>query len=206
LEFPVLVSVIVCVPLPPTMTFPKLSELGLAESRKLVANPVPLRGIARGVVGALLANERLPVTFPPALGVKPTVNVTDCPGVTVRGRLSPLRLKPVPATTACEMTRFAFPGLLALTVCVFVVPSGTVPKAMLEGTTEIEGVGVATPEPLAETVAGEFEAVLSTVTLPVWLPRLVGAHTTLKLAVCPTDNVIGRVSPVTPKAAPVGLI
>src|ERR1700682_3234470 len=82
----------------------------------------------------------------------------------------------------------------------------TVPKAMLEGATEIEGVGGGRRDPRAKTVAGEFEAVLRIVTVPLWLPSLVGENTTLKPAVCPADNASGSASPVTVKAAPVGVI
>ncbi len=77
LELPVLVRVTVCVPLLPTVTFPKLKEAGLAESCRIGATPVPLSATASGEPGALLTRERLPVALLATVGVKLTVNVVD---------------------------------------------------------------------------------------------------------------------------------
>jgi hypothetical protein len=55
----------------------------------------------------------------------------------------------------------------------------------------------ATPVPVRVIVAGEFEALLVTLTLPVALPTTAGAKVTLTLAVCPGD----KTSPVTPPPA-----
>ena len=77
LELPVLVSVTVCVLLLPKATFPKLKEVGLAESCRIGATPVPLRTIVVGDVGALLTRERVPVALPATVGVKLTVNAVD---------------------------------------------------------------------------------------------------------------------------------
>src|SRR5579859_1940395 len=55
----------------------------------------------------------------------------------------------------------------------------------------------ATPVPVRVFVAGEFQALLVTLTLPVALPTTAGAKVTLTLAVCPGD----KISPVTPPPA-----
>lgn len=52
------------------------------------------------------------------------------------------------------------------------------------------------PVPDRATTAGEFEAVLTTETLPVALPTLVGAKTTLKLVFCPAARVSGDKEPL----------
>ena len=62
LEFPVFVSVTVCVGVLPSTTLPKLRAVELAESTLVGAIPVPLIVIVAGLVGALLTTEILPVT------------------------------------------------------------------------------------------------------------------------------------------------
>src|SRR5258708_24562522 len=141
--------------------------VGLIESYTLTVAPLPLSGIVVGEVGALLTSERLPVALLAAVGVKLTVNAADLPGATVSGRVSPLKPKPLPETVACETFRLALPGLLSVIVCVLVVPTVTLPKLALAGTTEICG---STPAPESAIVAGELVALLSTDTLPVTLP------------------------------------
>jgi hypothetical protein len=108
-ELPVLVSVTVCVLLLPTLTFPKLKLVALAESWSVVAAPVPLIAMVLGEFGALLTNETLPVTAPALAGENATLKLELCPGVKVRGRVRPLMTKLCPDTVACEMDRFAVP-------------------------------------------------------------------------------------------------
>ncbi len=152
-----------------------------------------------GEVGALLTSERLPDALLAAVGVKLTVNAADLPGATVSGRVRPLKPKPLPETVACETFRLALPGLLSVIVCVLVVPTVTLPKLALAGTTEICG---STPAPESAIVAGELVALLSTDTLPVTLPVAVGAKATFSEALCPAARVNGRVIPLTLNPAP----
>jgi len=137
LELPVLVRVTLCVMLLPTDTLPKLRLVGLAESCSVAATPLPLRGIAVGEPGALLTSETLPVTLPAPAGAKATLKFVLCPGVKVKGSVSPLVAKPLPETVACETDRFAVPAFFSVIVCVFLVPTTTFPKLTLAGTTEI---------------------------------------------------------------------
>jgi hypothetical protein len=97
----------------------------------------------------------------------------------VSGRVSPLRLNPAPVTVACEIVRLAVPELVKVTLCEAVVPTRTLPKAMLVGVTVRPAW---TPVPLSVMVAGELVALLTTETLPVTLPATVGANTTLNVA------------------------
>ncbi len=106
------------------------------------------------------------------------------------GTVSPLMAKPVPLTLACETLRLALPGLLKVIICVFVTPMGTLPKLTLAGDTEI---CCCTAVPERPIVTGPL-ALLTTLALPVTLPELVGAKTTLNVAVCPAASV--AVSPL----------
>jgi len=153
--------------------------VGLAESCTLTAAPLPLSGIVVGEVGALLTSERLPVALLAAVGVKLTVNAADLPGATVSGRVSPLKPKPLPETVACETFRLALPGLLSVIVCVLVVPTVTLPKLALVGTTEICCDEAATPVALRAMVVSELGALLTKVRLPVALLAAVGAKLTV---------------------------
>ena len=83
----------------------------------------------------------------------------------------------------------AVPGFWTVMVCVLVTPRVTLPKAALDGVTEIIGF---TPVPLKETVGGELVALLTALTLPEALPAAAGANTTLNEAVCPADKVRGK--------------
>jgi hypothetical protein len=113
---PVFVSVTVCVPLLlPTVIFPKLRDVGLAESVRNGATPVPLIGIPVGEPGALLTSESVAAALPEVVGVKFNVNTLDWPAPTVSGKFSPLRAKPAPLIVACETFRLALPGLLRTT-------------------------------------------------------------------------------------------
>ena len=94
------------------------------------------------------------------------------------GRVSPLRLNPAPVTVACVMERLAVPELVKVTLCEAVVPTKTLPKAMLVGVTVRPAW---TPLPLSAIVAGELVTLLTTETLPVTLPATVGAKTTLNV-------------------------
>ena len=90
--------------------------------------------------------------------------------------MSPLVLKPTPVTVACVMERLAVPELVKVTLCETVAPTRTLPKAMLVGVTVRPAC---TPLPESVMVAGELVALLTTETLPVTLPPLVGANSTL---------------------------
>jgi hypothetical protein len=194
-EFPVFVSVTACVPLLPMVTLPKLNAVGLAESCRTWDTPVPESMTLRGEFGALLTSVRAPVVLLAEAGVKLTVKTAELPGTSVRGKVTPLNAKPVPLTVACVMLRLALPGLLTVTDWVLVMPTVTLPKLTLVGTTEIWGC---TPVPASEIVAGELLALLTTVTL--------GENPTSSETLWPADSVTGGVTPLAVKPAPLTLI
>ena len=96
LAVPELLNVMVCVPLLPTSTFPKLMLEGLAASAP--CTPDPLRATLAGEFGASLVIVSVPDALPVAVGAKVTDKELLAPGLILRGKLAPLTLKAAPAT------------------------------------------------------------------------------------------------------------
>src|SRR5216684_2747846 len=131
-----------------------------------------------GEPGALLVMETLPLALPVADGANCALNVVLPPAASVSGTDKPVMLKPVPEALAAEIVTLAVPGLLNVKVCVPLLPISTFPKLKFEGL----AVSVpCTPVPLKVIVAGEFVALLATLTLPVTLPAAAGAKVTLRV-------------------------
>ena len=137
------------------------------------------------------------VCVPVALGVKLTENLEVCPGVNVIGALRPLTPKPEPGPVSCVISSTAVPGLPSVTVCVLVTPNGTLPKLMLLGVIEIDGL---TPVPASAT---ETDPCLpESDKLPVMAPGVEGRKDTLKIADCPGSRLTGMAGPVKLKPLP----
>jgi hypothetical protein len=79
--------------------------------------------------------ERLPFTVPLGCGAKETLKLALCPAASVTGRAGPFRLKPEPVTVAWETVRFEPPELPTTSACTALLPTGTLPKVMLDGLT-----------------------------------------------------------------------
>jgi len=77
----------------------------------------------------------LPLSVPPDGGLKLTFATTLWPATSVNGIVNPLIAKSLPFTIACEIVRFDPPGFVSVADSVCVVPTGTLPKVMLEGVT-----------------------------------------------------------------------
>src|SRR5215469_1758290 len=92
LEFPVFVTVIVCVADDPVFTFPNARLVVLNESSCDEATPEPLKPITARLFVALLTIEMLPLTEPADAGANCTLNVADWLGLSERGRLNALVL------------------------------------------------------------------------------------------------------------------
>lgn len=78
------------------------------------AIPVPLIEMASGELNCGLTMERLPESFPAAVGSKLAVNVKVLPGESVRGRDAPPIVKPAPVTVAWEMVIATVPEFVTL--------------------------------------------------------------------------------------------
>lgn len=164
LELPVLVSVAVCVLLLPTVTFPKLKPVGLAESWSVAAMPVPFREMRVGEFVALLTNERLPSTLPPCSGANSTVAVVLWPAASFMGVAIPLRLKPNPEIETWETLKLALPELVSVMGCVFALPIKTLPKLRVLALVESSAWPFPVPGPGPD--ADELEGALPQLTKP----------------------------------------
>ena len=100
LEFPVLVSVTVCVALVPVVRLPKLRDVGDALSCSVAATPVPDSGTENEGVGELLEKVKLPEYVLADAGVKLTVQRYELPGAIERGVVRADKPKPAPVSTA----------------------------------------------------------------------------------------------------------
>lgn len=197
-------TVMVCVLVTPTVTFPKLTADGVTVIKGFT--PVPLKEMLRGELVALLVTAMLPVALPETAGVKVTLNDVLCPAAKVTGKAMADRLKPVPLAAICEMLTLEFPLFVKVTACVCEAPPlmDTFPKFTAVGFAESCNVE-ATPLPLNGKEAGELVAVLTTVTLPVKLLTLGGVNVTLIEVFCPGASVTGPEKPPIPKPVPEAL-
>ena len=85
-------------------------------------------GFAASVVTAML-----PLALPADCGAKVTVKLLRWPAARVRGKLSPLILKPLPVTVAWRTVRSELPELIRVADWVWLAPIFTLPKARLVG-------------------------------------------------------------------------
>ncbi len=100
------------------------------------STPVPDKGTASVPFEAFDTIETLPLALPADDGAKVTLKLELWPAAKVKGRLIPLRLKPVPLAMACEIVTLAPPELVTLTDCFWLLPTCTLPKFKLEGLAE----------------------------------------------------------------------
>jgi hypothetical protein len=146
----------------------------------------------------------LPEMLPAAVGVNVAVNDVFAPAVNVSGKLSPLRLYPVPDAAACEMVTLALPEFDSVIVCELLLPTTTLPKATLVGFAVSEELA-ATPVPVRGIVVGEPGALLVSEMLPLALPAAVGANRAVNVAFCPAAIASGRDNPLMLNPVPDGL-
>lgn len=189
------------------MLYPETVEelaIQLNVTEWFTCTPVPESAMVLGEPEALLVTLTEPTSLPAAFGVKITSKVIFCPELRVTGVPAPVRLKPLPVALICDTVTPAFPELVTVTLCVAEDPALTLPNARLV-LLNVNVCVTATPVPLSPIVAGEFGALLTTLTVPVTAPAAAGLNCTLKVLVCPDASVTGSVSvprvnpvPVTP--------
>ena len=138
---PVLLSVTDCWALDPATTVPneRLEGLGLNAAG---ATPVPESGIVNVGLEAVEVMVTFPLTAPGAVGANCTVKEVLSPALSVRGRLRPLRLKPLPVTEAAEMVTLVAPVLVRVMDCSVLDPTTTFP-ASTEVESEVSCTGAA---------------------------------------------------------------
>lgn len=98
LAVPEFVKVMLWVLAAPTVTFPKLTLLGVIES--WCFTPLPLRATLVGELEALLSSDTVPVAVPVTVGANCRIKLLDCPAESVRGNVGPVTVKPAPLTAA----------------------------------------------------------------------------------------------------------
>ena len=144
--------------------------------------PEPERDIVVGEFVALLTNETVPDAAPLVWGANEMVTFCVLPAATVSGRLTPLRLNPIPVKFAADTDTAAVPVLESVIVLLAELPSAMLPKFQLVGEALSRYVLAAVAEPERVTADTLFDALLAIVTVPVKLPVAVGANFTVKLA------------------------
>jgi hypothetical protein len=105
----------------------------LPQARPLTtARPVPLRLIVDVLPAyALLERVTVPECVPALAGSNPTVSCAVCPGFSVKGKVTPEMLKPVPVSAPELMVSGALPEEVSVTDCVEGVLTTTLPKLTL---------------------------------------------------------------------------
>ena len=190
---PVLVNVSDRLAWLPTWTLPKARLVGFALSVPGVT-PVPERGMLRLGLEPLEVMLTLPLAAPLTVGAKRTVNDVLCPAVSVKGRVSPLVLNPVPLADAAEIVRLDPPVLVNVSDKLELLPVWTLPKAREVGFAV--SVPCVTPVPESAMLRFGFEPLEVMLTLPLAAPLVVGAKTTVNDVLWPAVKVRGNVRPL----------
>jgi len=179
----------------PTVTFPKLKDVGLELSCPGVAVPVPDNDTVRVGFEALDEIVTVPLAAPVVVGANFTVNVVLCPAFTVSGVLMPLSVNPIPLIVADEIVTFDPPVLVTVADRDWFDPTVTFPKLRVVGF-ELRVPGVVLPVPDSATVRVGFEALEEIVTVPLAVPDVVGANLTVNVVLWPAFKVSGVVIPL----------
>jgi hypothetical protein len=147
------------------------------------AVPVPESATVFGDDGAVLATVSDSLYVACAVGSKVTPSDRLWFAASVVVPENPLTTNGAPACTLLTVTD-ALPVFVTVTVLEpLAVFSFWLPKFSEAGETVIAVVGAATPVPDTETLAGEFVALLATLTVPVTAPAVVGLKLTIKVVV-----------------------
>jgi hypothetical protein len=200
---PLEVNVTPSVALEPTATSPKLKLVGLTVSVDAPV-PVPLRLTATAAFAVeLLVIASEPVAALAAVGANFTVSDAVCFGFSVKGKVTPEIVKPVPLSEGALTVTAAVPVEVKVTGNVALDPNATLPKFRLVGLTVNNRVLVVVPAPLRLTVLLALaEEVLLTVNAPATVPVVTGANFTWSVTVCCGLRVSGKEAPVTLNPVP----
>ena len=176
---PVALNVAVMFLLCPTTTLLKSKVEGFTLSCPGTV-PVPDREIVSVELEASEVNEIVPLAEPPVVGANVAPKVKLCPAIRVKGRPSPLMLNPLPLTFACETVIVVPPVFVRVSGCVVLLLTCTLLKLSV-GTLADKTPGVV-PVPDSVILRVEFDALLTSDTLPLTAPLDCGANVTLKFA------------------------
>jgi hypothetical protein len=176
------------------VTLPKPSGEVVAVNVPAVVE-VPDNETVSDGLEASLVTVNIPVGEPADAGANTTLNDLLAPAAMVNGVVTPFTLNPVPVAETCETVTVDPPELVMVSDRVLFWP--TVVLAKVSG----EVVAVSAPTEAAvpdkETVSEGLDASLVTVNVPVGVPAVVGANTTLNDLLAPAARVNGKVTPLT---------
>ena len=163
----------------PSTRLPKLSEAALRVRVGVVAVPVPLNAtVAVEPVVEVLPMVKAPVTVPAVVGAKVTGTTRVWPTARVLGKVVAAIENPDPVTASDLIVTAAVPDEVRVTESDLDVPSVMLPNGRLVALRINCGVA-AVPVPVRATVEVGFVVdVLTTVSLPVTAPAVVGAKVT----------------------------
>ena len=150
---------------------------------------------------ASLVTVKVPVGEPAEVGANKTLNDLLAPAARVNGVVTPLTLYPVPVADTCETVTVVPPLLVMVSDRVLLWFTVTLPK--LNGEVVAASAPTLAAVPESDMVSEGFEASLVTVKVPVGVPAVVGASTTLNDLLAPAARVKGVVTPLTPYPVPV---
>jgi hypothetical protein len=129
LEFPLFVSLTLCVPLCPTITFPNVNADGAIVKPACV--PVPVIAIASGELEASLNIVKLPFIAPSDIGANWSCIVLLWPTPIVPAGFPPTTVMPAPVMAAEPIVTVPNPVFVTVKLCVAVFPTATLPKLTL---------------------------------------------------------------------------
>ena len=189
LEFPVLVKVTGSVVLSPIVSFPKLSW-EFEETRLVVElEVVPLSGTVTRVVPLTFFSVNVPLKVPDVVGLNPTAKYVVPPAASEKGSVNELTLNIELLIAALVTVKLDALTFLNASVCVTLVPTGTLPNATDEGVeASSDDDGVPDVEfdvdvdvlPLKGIAIKTVPLTFFTVRVPVKLPAVVGLNPTAK--------------------------
>lgn len=200
-EFPALVTLRESDPLCPTNTSPKSIVVGLTSKAPVAVTPLPDNETESGTVlpEALKLIDAEPKTAPVLAGLKATLNVELFPAPICPPSARPDMLNPVPDTASDETETVAVPWFVMVKVCEWLVPTGTLPRLALVGTTEIEGslpLPLATPFAESVTSRAVVKPLPCTTIFPVCVPAAFGAKLTVNVALTSEFKLNGAAMPL----------
>jgi hypothetical protein len=133
LEFPVLIRATARVVLSPTVSLPKFS-FDVDDTRLLVEpEPVPLRPMVTRAIPLLFFRVRLPAKLPDVVGLNPTAKYVVAPTLRENGVVKELILNADPLMETLETVTPDVLLFLIASVCVFLLPTATVPNETEDG-------------------------------------------------------------------------
>lgn len=188
---PPFLSVIGCVLVLPTTTFPKLTLDALADTN--ACEPTPLNEIVDGELVVLLPMEMAPVTPPGPVGANLTATSIVFPGARFTDADNPLDVKPEPEIVAGLTATLPVPLFVRVRFSVLDWPTGTFEKFSDPGETFSPGRA---PVPRSEILSAGSGPSLIRVTTPLAAPNDAGANCNCKLILSPAASAPDGIPPM----------